>query len=145
MNNGNLTLQPGIYLINGGGFQINNGTLTGTGVMIYNGAGGTNAAGALNFGNSAATITLSPPTTGTYAGVTLYQDRSINQQMTLMGNNNITGAIYAAAAPLKMVGGSTAATVMGGPVICSTAEIQNQIQIKAGSGSGGTAQYGLVE
>jgi hypothetical protein len=33
------TLQPGIYVIAGGGFTVSNASISGSGVMIYNGGG----------------------------------------------------------------------------------------------------------
>jgi Flp pilus assembly protein TadG len=150
MANGNLTLQPGIYLMNGGGFKINNGTVNGTGVMIYNGGDSSHTAGPVNVAGSA-TVTVSPPTTGTYAGITIFQDRQNTQKMVITAahDKNITGAIYAPAAEVDLAGPTTAGSMdtIGGPVICLITQVQGQFQIKPGSGSSGTPkhQYGLVE
>jgi hypothetical protein len=148
---GNVTLQPGIYLMNGGsGFKVNNGTVNGTGVMIYSGADSTHTAGVINIATGA-TVNLSPPTSGAYAGVTLFQDRQVNQKVVIGAshNKNITGAIYAPAAEVDLSGPTNPGPLdtMGGPVICLTTQVQGQFQVAAGSGDGGTSQhvYGLVD
>jgi hypothetical protein len=147
---GNVTLQPGIYLMNGGGFKINNGTVNGAGVMIYNGADSTHTAGVISIAGGA-TVNLSPPTSGTYAGVTLFQDRQNTQKMVITANHNknIPGAIYAPAAEVDLAGPTIAGTmdILGGPVICLITQVQVIFQINAGAGGSGTPQhlYNLVE
>lgn len=99
--NGTLTLNPGIYYMNGGGFSVaGNGTLQGTGVMIYNTGGGSISM----TGNG--TVNLTPPTLGTYAGVTIYQDRSSSAAMSLTGNGNVNieGTIYIPDAAVNLTG-----------------------------------------
>ncbi len=100
------TLSPGIYYMKGGGFSMSgNGTLTGAGVMIYNDSGGGNISIS---GNGA--ITLSPPTSGTYKGITLFQDRKSTAAVSVTGNGamNLTGTLYVPHATLSVTGnGST--------------------------------------
>ncbi len=151
MGNGNITLQPGVYLINGGGIKLNNGSLNGTGVMIYNGADSTQSAGAISIATHVS-VSLSPATSGTYAGVTFFQDRQVNQAMniTASNNKNMPGAIYAPAAEVDLSGPGKAGTptdIMGGPVICLTTQVQGVFQVNAGGGGSGTPQhlYGLVD
>jgi hypothetical protein len=96
-------------------------------------------------------VTLSPPTSGTYSGITLFQDRQDTQKMVIgaTNNKNITGAIYAPAAEVDLSGSTSAGPmeVIGGPVICLTTQVQGRFQINPGSGGSGTPQhlYGLVE
>ncbi len=75
-----LTLNPGIYYINGGGINMSGpSSISGDGVFIYNtGRGGINLSGT-------GTISLSPMSSGTYAGITIFQDRSNTSAATLSG------------------------------------------------------------
>ena len=70
-NDDNVTLAPGIYYIKGGGFAVGQSTVTGTGVLIYNAWQGSGDAININGGN----VTLSATTSGTWAGVTIFQAR----------------------------------------------------------------------
>src|SRR5262249_34884437 len=66
-----LTMNPGIYYMDGGGFSFSGGgNLTANGVMIFN-APKSNS-DVITIGGSG-TIILTPPTTGMYAGITLFQ------------------------------------------------------------------------
>ena len=89
---GNVTLNPGVYVISGGTLKINaNGNISGTGVTFYL----TNGATVQINGN--ATINIAAPTTGTYSGVLFYGDRTqLTAKNTINGNatSNMTGAIY---------------------------------------------------
>jgi hypothetical protein len=114
--NASLTLQPGVYIITGGGFNVSgNASVTGTGVMIYNTAStysyssGTDGAGAAYGGfnlSGKGTINLTPPSTGTYAGILMFQDRNNAMALNFSGNSmtGITGTIYAKTAQLNESG-----------------------------------------
>jgi hypothetical protein len=153
-NGGKLTMNPGVYIFQGGGFQVSGaGTVVqGTGVMIYNTGTGANGAGTgqINFDQNC-TISLSPPTSGTYTGISFFQDRSSNQTVTIQFNHNktITGAIYAPAAPVHLQGQTTAGTVdvLGSTIICLTLDIEHGT-CQIGSTTAPpppTSKYGLVE
>jgi hypothetical protein len=106
-----VTMAPGIYYLSsagglsdlGGifgffaglaGITVNSGaTLTGNGVMIYNQSGDN-----LDFYNAGA-VNLTPPTSGTYKGISLFQPRSDTTEMHLISSNNVTisGTLYAPA------------------------------------------------
>ena len=112
--NASVTLQPGTYYIKNGDLSMTgNSTLTGNGVTIY-------AERQISMtGNGA--ITLSPPTTGTYTGLTIFQDRTAtNQTISLTGNanTNITGTVYAANNTVSLTGNSDTGTV-GSQWICN--------------------------
>jgi hypothetical protein len=84
---GKLTLNPGIYVIAGGGFTVSgNAVVNGSGVLIYNAgsafpnAGGTFGPLALG-GNS--TVILTPPATGAYAGIDIFQSRDNTLPLSL--------------------------------------------------------------
>ena len=91
-----------IYIAPAGGLSLS-GTyiITGTNVMIFVPSGSIN----INPTGTGA-VTLSPMTTGPYAGVTIFQDRSDPNPDTLVGNGNlnITGSIYAPAAIVNATG-----------------------------------------
>jgi len=81
LTNGNsLTLSPGVYVINGGSFNLQSGPVTSSGgVTIYLTNGAT-----VNIG-SGVPVTLNAPSTGTYAGILFFQDRND------MGTSNFAG------------------------------------------------------
>jgi Flp pilus assembly protein TadG len=148
---GKVTLEPGVYLMNGGGFKINGGAVIGSAVMIYNGADSSHTAGAIAIDESDP-VTLSPPTSGIYTGVTFFQDRLVNQPVQIQAshNKNITGAIYAPAAPMDLSGASDnkgTMDVLGGPIICLTTEVKGLFHVSTGVGRSATPRhlYGLVD
>ncbi|TFH21724.1 MAG: hypothetical protein E4H03_09995 [Myxococcales bacterium] len=74
---GHVTLNPGMYVLNGGGLDVQAGaTLIGDGVTFYNTAGGGYSFEPVEF-MSNSTTQLSAPTSGTYKGILFFQDRSI--------------------------------------------------------------------
>jgi hypothetical protein len=112
-----LTLNPGIYILDGGNFSMTGGTLQATGgvtiVLTNHAVGG--QPGTMTVGGNAI-VNLTAPTTGATAGVAIYQDRVT---CTANGNNtctnslaggasqNITGAIYFPNNSLSYNGGSS--------------------------------------
>jgi hypothetical protein len=95
-----------IYLVGGAGISLTGQqTLTGSNVMLYL----TGANASINLSGQGS-VTLSPMTSGAYAGITIFQDRTDSNQGTMVGNGNlnITGTIYAPAADIQAKGnGST--------------------------------------
>ena len=102
-----VTLNPGIYYMNGGGITMSGtSSIIGNGVLIYNTGGGSiNMSGTGN-------ITLSPMSSGVYAGTTLFQDRSDSAAATMSGGTNInnSGTFYLPNAALTLSGNSGVAT-----------------------------------
>lgn len=88
---GNVTLQPGVYVVQGA-LKVNaNAVVAGSGVTIF--MAGSNTISM----NGNATVTLSAPTSGTYSGVLFYGDRTgTAAQSTFNGTADslLTGAIY---------------------------------------------------
>ena len=99
---------PGLYIIQGGGVIVEgSASITGSGVIFYNTSNPTTGA----FGSFLLTSssTLSAPTSGTYAGVLLFQNRSDTKaDEILAGTSNsaaafhLSGTVYASAAPLTI-------------------------------------------
>jgi Flp pilus assembly protein TadG len=109
-----VTLTPGgTYYINGGGINMSGpSSITGNGVFIYNtGGGGINLSGT-------GTISLSPMTSGTYTGITVFQDRSNTASAVMSGGTNISnaGTFYLPSASLTL-SGSSGSSVMGSQFI----------------------------
>src|SRR5208337_1525000 len=83
-----------IYIAPAGGLSLTaQQSITGTNVMIFVPSGSISLTGT-------GAVTLTPMTTGPYAGITFFQDRGDSNLDTLVGNGilNITGSIYAPAA-----------------------------------------------
>ena len=140
----NITMQPGTYYMKGGDFTIANGaTVSGSGVFIYVDSGG----GKVNF-QGGGIIKLSPPTSGTYAGITIYQDRNSTQNISIANGTTttITGTFYAPSARVSYAGGASynqSATKM----IVKSLDISNNAYVGVGgSNTGGSSiTYALVE
>jgi hypothetical protein len=99
----NVTMAPGTYYLYGGGLNVaGQSSLTGEGVMIYNDSGGSGG-DSLNIGKQAS-IVLTPPTSGPYAGVSIFQARNDTRPITFTGSAvaRISGAVYAASAAVVL-------------------------------------------
>ena len=136
-------LNPGIYYINGGGINMSGSTsILGSGVMIYNTGGG-----AVNLSGTG-TISLNPMTTGTYAGISLFQDRANTASATLSGGSNITntGTFYFPNAALTLSGTSGTAT-MGAQMIANKLTISGGagINVNYDSSVAGSSSLALVQ
>ncbi len=94
------TLQPGVYVVRGGCACLSGNTsITGNGVTIFLTGSGTNWATMSVTGN--ANLTLTPPDSGSTAGISIFQDRNApinaSSSANLIGGNgtlNITGVVY---------------------------------------------------
>ncbi len=84
-----ITLNPGLYIIKSGITESGTPTFTGSGVTLYFNTGGITGSGTGGF-------TLSAPTSGTWQGVALYEDRSDSSGITLSGSTGtqISGLVY---------------------------------------------------
>ncbi len=100
---GSVILRPGMYILDGGGLTVaNGGVLAGLGVMIYNTGGA--AAGPIDV-NAVGAVALTPPTSGTYQGISIFQDRTLSTALTLGGVNlQVSGTVYAASAAVNVSG-----------------------------------------
>jgi hypothetical protein len=132
-NGAQVTLNPGIYYMEGGGLSVQNPgtTVTGSGVLIYNGEtnGATNnpsSVGPITF-QAGTVMNISPMTTGTWMGISIFQDRSATAAMTLAGGagTNITGLVYAPLSNVTVIGGSN--------IVDGTSFITNTLNVQGGS------------
>jgi hypothetical protein len=102
---GSLTMAPGIYYMEGGGFGFSGtGSLTANGVMIVNAPQSNSDTISIT---GTGTINLSPMTTGIYQGISLWQIRSSTNTLTVSGGGggSVTGTFYAQHGTLKVSGG----------------------------------------
>ena len=100
---GKITLNPGTYImrnvvIKPGG----NGSLSGQGVTIFL------MENSQLYINANEQVNLSPPTSGPYAGITIYQAHGNTQALTMNGGSGsvVSGFIYAPDAPITYTGNS---------------------------------------
>lgn len=108
LKNNNITLSPGIYIIEGGGIKMGEGSITINQAMIYNTGTNNTTSNADQFvisGNGR--VTWTAPTSGPYAGIAYFQNRSLaDKKVQVSGNGplSITGAIYAKSAEIQLSG-----------------------------------------
>ncbi len=110
--NNPIVFQSGIYILDGGGMKVTatNAHLSGSSVMFYNTQGYSSYDGISLSGSNL--VNLSAPTTGTYAGILFYQDRSIpvgSKSSTITGSSGSTfdGAMYFPTTSLSYSGSSS--------------------------------------
>ena len=116
---GTATFSPGTYIIEGGGVgtQDTNCAIQGTGVTIYNTCSNPGSCGVgSNYApfsiNANSTVSLSAPTTGTYTGILIMEDRSIpvgTFSDTFGGGSTAqyTGVIYSPRSNVEMYGNAS--------------------------------------
>jgi hypothetical protein len=129
----NVTMNPGTYIIAGGGFSVGTGTTSVSsapgGVFIYNTqnpdstgfAAPLGPAASFDITNGSCTAALAAPTSGTFAGVVLYQDTTLTPQpdIYIQGGQSsarvLDGLVYAPYATLHIQGNNP--TTVGGSLI----------------------------
>ncbi len=107
---GTTTMNPGIYIMNGGGFSsAGSAGISASHVMIYNTATAGYSAGAVSITGSG-TFAMSAPNAGTYEGILIFQDRGLSNAATVNGSSSsaVTGTLYFYDASLTYTGSSTA-------------------------------------
>jgi hypothetical protein len=99
-----LTMAPGIYYMDGGGFSFTGqGNLSADGVMIVNDP--KSSSDRINI-NGNGSVDMSPPTSGIYQGISLWQTRSSTNEIDITGNggSQMSGTFYAQHGTLKVTG-----------------------------------------
>jgi len=118
--NANVTMAPGIYYISSSGsINMNDGSkLTGTEVMIYN-QGGDH----LDF-QDAASVYLTPPSSGDYQGISIFEPRVETKEVHIKCSNNITiaGTLYAQNGEFDLRPNGVGVVMNCGNYICGQAE-----------------------
>ena len=130
-----VTLQPGTYYLQGGGLSLSGqASLAGTGVTIYNAPQGSGDQIDLSGKGS---VTLTPPTSGNYAGFSIIQDPSSTAGMSITGNGllAITGAIDAPKASLSLTGNGSTDT-FGSQIIASSINMTGNGTVTIGGTTG---------
>lgn len=139
----NLTFLPGVYVIKNGGWNVNGGTWTGTGVTFYFAD-----QSKIQF-NSAVKAILSAPTSGTYAGILMYEASGLGQSQFVLNDSlghQLTGLIYLPSRQLTVNAGANLTadqvTVVVDTLTVNTATwyvSPPATKTIAGTASGGTA------
>lgn len=144
----NVTMNPGTYYMKGGGFTVANGaTLSGSGVFLYIDHSESNPSsdGALSF-QGGGVISLTPPTTGTYAGISFYQDRGNSKAISIANGttNTLTGVFYAPASRVSFAGGSQNSKY-GSQFIVKSLDLSNNAYVGVdGTAIGGAVKYTIA-
>ena len=116
---GNIFLHPGIYYMDGGGFNWGGqGGLEGYEVMIYNKP--YSVSDCISLAGTGKCI-LTPMKTGPYQGILFWQERGADVPVNIVGqgNLNITGTFYATGADMT-VSGNGASDLIGSQYIVDT-------------------------
>jgi Flp pilus assembly protein TadG len=109
-----LTLNPGMYIIDGGGLTINGGaTVNGSGVtLFFTSSSGRDWASVTINGN--ANVNLTPMTYGPTRGIVVFADRNTPQGTTFKfnggSNQYFAGAVYVPSGAIQMSGGADSST-----------------------------------
>jgi len=105
-----VTLNPGLYVVRGGGISINGtATVAGDGVTFFNTGGGSYKYDVISI-NGGASVTLTAPTSGATKGMLFFDDRTCSpgnaKSHTFNGgsNVNLSGAMYFANTDLHLAG-----------------------------------------
>lgn len=161
-----LVLQPGVYCGNisavstgqiqfePGNYILDNVSMNFGGQSVVTGLGGTTffmtqpTSGSATIGVQAgATVNLTAPTTGPYAGILFYEDRnapkSITNSLTGGATMNLDGIIYMPDQNLKFSGGS-ATDNSSSILIADTIEFTGQSYLGNFDGSAAKANPGLI-
>lgn len=128
MNNGQLELSPGVYILGGQGLQVNGGTLIGHGVMLYVKQGQIDLKG-----NGVIDITPPAlaaedaaryfPAADTYHGISFWQSRDNTKTVSIHGNENtsLSGTLYFPGAEFY---GRGCGDMLGNQLIADSGDIQ---------------------
>ena len=122
-----VTMTPGIYIMQGGGFQVDGAaTVVGLETMIYNTSGDGYAAGPIAV-TSLGKIALTAPLSGTYRGMSFFQQRNLSTPISITGGGlaSITGVVYAPQAPANLTGNAVVGLdILGGAYVVDSMTVQ---------------------
>ena len=115
LGNSSVTLASGIYYLQGGGLTVSgNASVTGAGVVLYITSLSGKNPNSISLSGGAA-VTLTAPTTGTYQGIAIFQDRTSSAAITISGNAGLktTGTLYAPGAKVSLSGNASIVNPIG--------------------------------
>lgn len=126
---GDITLEPGSYVLDGGSINLGgNGSLKGTGVTIF-------LLGDADFSvNGNEVVQLTPPSSGPYAGITIFQEKSNTTAVTINGTSGsyVSGFVYAPGAHVFYAGNAEAtASTKCLRIVGNTVEMTGNSDIKS--------------
>ena len=101
-------MNPGVYYMAGGPFDVKaNATVIGSGVTIFAGSESGKSGRAEDIDiDTTGQVVLTPPTSGVYAGLTMFMERTSDEDITIDPNNTAQCATTAAAGqPQGCIGG----------------------------------------
>ncbi|HEY6444547.1 MAG TPA: pilus assembly protein TadG-related protein [Candidatus Acidoferrales bacterium] len=141
LNSGTTNFAPGVYVISGGNLTIGgNATVTGTGVTFYFTNGATISV------SGSASLQLTAPTTGPYAGILFFQDPNDTNPPLLGGVGNVlSGILYFPKAPLTLSGGSSVGAIVTQSLTLTGGQINLQGFAGLSLGANGVKVATLVE
>jgi hypothetical protein len=152
IDNKTTNLNPGTYIIRGGGLTVRGGKFYGTGVTIINSVDttGVYAFAPIYFGNGCQTK-ISAPTTGAFSGVLMYGDPAgpSGALNTFACASDVppelTGVVYFPNQQF-LFNGSNSGTLLQGTIIAQRVEISGKVTINLDtSGSTANKRFTLVE
>jgi hypothetical protein len=127
---GSAIMNPGVYILDGGGLTLSGpSALVANQVMLYN-TSLTQQAGKIDLSGSG-TALLTPPTSGPYQGISIFQDRALTNPLTFSGGSvlAVEGTVYAPKAGVVLSGSVTASVLFGG-FISDTMTLSGSASIK---------------
>lgn len=146
-SNGSAFLNPGTYILRGGGLKMGGGVISGVGITIVNTNANPANGGAEQFKKiemgSASQANLSAPTTGPLAGILFFQDPNAGKAGDLYenvigsGSNAVfNGTLYFPTQPIE-VGASASTTTVTGGIVATKVTVTSNSDVNV-SGLGGT-------
>ena len=99
-----VTLAPGVYYLEGGGFSVTGGSVSGSGVVIINAPGGPSDTISVS---GQGVVSLSAPGIGQpFQGVAVFQDPASGYPVKFSGQAKVTiaGVFYTPAVPVSITG-----------------------------------------
>lgn len=140
---GEVTLMPGLYIIEGGSLSVNGGNITSTTAAKLSGAGVTfylaSSAAEIQL-NGNVTLDLAAPTSGPLSGVLFFGSRSATTASNVINGSSssvMQGAIYTPASAIQFSGNSAGSNGCT-QVVASTITMTGNSALKATCATSGT-------